>query len=81
MDRRMDPTRATAPGSDRASGDCTTPLNMIRKKTSNPKPKARPKSQPTLPNREAIISNMPRTEDSGRILEEDRSCQRNGFGR
>jgi len=24
---------------------------------------------------------MPRTEDSGRILEEDRSCQRNGFGR
>ena len=30
-------------------------------------------SRPKLPNREAILSKMPRVPDSGRILEEDRS--------
>jgi antitoxin (DNA-binding transcriptional repressor) of toxin-antitoxin stability system len=32
-----------------------------------------PKPAPRLPNREAILSKMPRVGDSGRILEEDRS--------
>ena len=43
------------------------------KRAKTPKPKPKPKVSPKLPNREAIISKMPRVGDSGRILEEDRS--------
>jgi hypothetical protein len=62
----VDQARAPA-----ASGDCAAPLSMMRKKI--PSRKAKPKPHPKLPNREAILSKMPRVRDSGRILEEDRS--------
>jgi hypothetical protein len=65
----MDPSGASAS----VSADCSTPLNIMRKKTPNRKAKARPKPHPKLPNREVIISKMKRAGDSGRILEEDRS--------
>jgi ribosomal protein S30 len=65
----MDAARASgSPG-----GSSAPPLNRMRKETPKRKAKAKPKPHPRLPNREAILSKMPRAGDSGRILEEDRS--------
>jgi len=51
--------------------------SFIIEKSGVPVAELRPLEQatarPRLPNREAIISKMPRVGDSGRILEEDRS--------
>jgi antitoxin (DNA-binding transcriptional repressor) of toxin-antitoxin stability system len=50
--------------------------SYIIEKSGVPVAELRPfekRPSPKLPNREAIISKMPRVGDSGRILEEDRS--------
>jgi antitoxin (DNA-binding transcriptional repressor) of toxin-antitoxin stability system len=50
--------------------------SYIVEKSGVPVAEIRPfeqKPAPKLPNREAILSKMPRVGDSGRILEEDRS--------
>jgi antitoxin (DNA-binding transcriptional repressor) of toxin-antitoxin stability system len=50
--------------------------SFIIEKSAIPIAELRPfekRSSPRMPNREAILSKMPRVGDSGRILEEDRS--------
>jgi antitoxin (DNA-binding transcriptional repressor) of toxin-antitoxin stability system len=57
--------RAVAEGESYIVEKSGVPVAEIRPLEQKPTPK--------LPNREAILSKMPRVGDSGRILEEDRS--------